>query len=341
MSSSEKKVYYFLDILKLFFACMIPLLHMKYAGGPKLGILQEYIARLGVPFFFAVTGLLLEEKLSACAGDDPSSGWKTGLKFIKRAAFLLIFWAIIDLPAEFFIRSGSPGGSNVIMFIKEVFFMTPGYLWYLGALIIGEALYLLLRVTFRLDIYKVLIITGILYVIGTLGNSWSIVVRIFPNWYEDIFLTTRNGLFFAPFMIAAGALLTKARSLSRGMSFALFLLSAALFAAEVWFIRSRVTGEFDSSMYFSLPLIEFFIVKCGMDINVRGRIRPLCAYLRKLSVLIYCCQYVCLTAGYYLFYFRLPKALYMLAVYAILLPVSVILLIIIEKSHVRWLKKLV
>ncbi len=315
---------YFLDILKLFFALMIPFLHIGFAGGAKLGIIQEYIARLGVPFFFTVTGLLLEERLIA------DCSFRTVLHFVKRSAVILLIWAIIDLPLYYRLSIGELNAEYFTYFLKECFFDTPGYLWYIGALIIGEFIYGFLRVTLKLGRLWICIITGVLYVIGVFGNSWSVVWDIFPDWYDSFFLTTRNGLFFAAFMLCVGACLA-GKDLKKLWLIIGLVISLVLFVLEVHFIHGRITQWLDTSLYFTIPLVSFFLVGLGKGIPVPASLQRLCRYARKWSVLIYCSQFAVMRPVYLLLNEKVNKHLCIAAEYFAMLVVSFLLLLLIEK----------
>ena len=47
-----------IEIGRLVFACLIPLLHIGMNGIVPF-VVQQYLARLGVPFFYAVAGMFL------------------------------------------------------------------------------------------------------------------------------------------------------------------------------------------------------------------------------------------------------------------------------------------
>lgn len=82
-----------IDIGRLVFACLIPFLHISFGG---MLILQQYVARLGVPFFFAVSGMFLALR---CKNGHLMDVWK---KYVLKIGRLLVVWLIIDLPAMIF-----------------------------------------------------------------------------------------------------------------------------------------------------------------------------------------------------------------------------------------------
>jgi len=44
---------------RLLFACLIPLLHIGFEYGVGIDLVRQYISRLGVPYFFSVSGMFL------------------------------------------------------------------------------------------------------------------------------------------------------------------------------------------------------------------------------------------------------------------------------------------
>ena len=47
-----------IDIGRLIFACLIPILHIGFSG-TGIEIVRQHVSRLGVPFFFVVAGMFL------------------------------------------------------------------------------------------------------------------------------------------------------------------------------------------------------------------------------------------------------------------------------------------
>lgn len=52
-----------IDAGRLMFACFIPLLHIPLPHIFGVEVIQQYIARLGVPHFYAVSGMFLSKSL--------------------------------------------------------------------------------------------------------------------------------------------------------------------------------------------------------------------------------------------------------------------------------------
>ena len=88
-----KKNYALIDIFKLFFAIGIVALHAKVFDitNTIIWLISHCIFKLGVIYFFCVSGFFLAKKLST------STNIKDNIKkYIKRLSIPLIFWLIID-----------------------------------------------------------------------------------------------------------------------------------------------------------------------------------------------------------------------------------------------------
>ena len=145
--SNTKTNYNGIDLARFIFACLIPLLHINLPGA-IVPYIQQYISRLGVPFFFAVSGMFLYRKNNGIYNFDLL--WK----FAKRIGILLLVWVAIYFPI--FFRNGD------LLHANKIIFDTPGYLWYLSAIFIASIPFCLIR-------RRNLLYCGsfILYAIGT------------------------------------------------------------------------------------------------------------------------------------------------------------------------------
>lgn len=147
-----------IEIGRIVFACLIPFLHIPFLMNPTITVLKQYFARLGVPFFYAVSGMFLSEKLNRTA--DRLNFWKL---YARRISRLLIVWILIYSP--FVLRP-------TLYSIQRLFFLTPAFLWYLTGLLVASVPFFL--VTNRTLLYTV---AFVLYFIGTLfGGSYKWLV---------------------------------------------------------------------------------------------------------------------------------------------------------------------
>ena len=103
-----------LDIGRLVFACLIPFLHIPFADGLVIEIIRQYFSRLGVPFFFAVSGYLLSRSVR-------SRGSTEALKrYVKRIGIMLLVWLVVYFPLYM------DNNEIVEKPIREMLFKTPG-----------------------------------------------------------------------------------------------------------------------------------------------------------------------------------------------------------------------
>lgn len=120
-----KRLYAGIDIVRLFFACMIPLLHIPFGDLVVITFLRQYVSRLGVPYFFAVSGFFLKQSM------DCKGRYCAMAVYEKRVGRLLLTWLAIYSPI--LIASYS----DMLLLLKEILFLTPAYLWYLTALLVA------------------------------------------------------------------------------------------------------------------------------------------------------------------------------------------------------------
>lgn len=270
------------------FALLIPFLHIPFKDGLVIEIIRQYFSRLGVPFFFAVSGYLLSKSISF-------RGHIVALKrYIKRSGIMLLVWLVIYFPLYM------SSNEFTAMPIRVLLFKTPGYLWYLSAMIFAGVLFCLIKNK------KVMYVSAlVLYIIGTLGNgSYSWLLHE-CSWYTAIFLTTRNGLFFAfPLMCAGAYIGARGDFLTwKTKDWALIILMVILFWLEVHLCRSQVNASADCSMYFSLPILTMMLVKLfathftGSAEKALVQAKIFTTPIAKWSSAIYVLQYGIITVG--------------------------------------------
>ncbi len=323
-----------IDLFKLMFTLLIPLLHIEYTGGTLFNFLEQFCARLGVPFFFCCTGFLFERGLqntdlrTLCA------------KYVLRHLWILVFWGVVAIPITLWNWYGSfnIGIKGVIILLQNMLFKTPGYLWYLTASIVGIILYSLLKYMAKNNCKLIFAITGILYIFGTLGNSWGGVLRIFPEVYYTVFLTTRNGVFFAPLLITVGACAYHKHNFRLIYTLPIALL---MYTAEVQFIRNTAAVSTDTSMYFSLPIVAYLLLCMALNISLQQGISSLLKGTRQWGVLVYCMQYPCFEMIKWIVKDNVVGTRLVAVDYFVLLICATLFYWIIKLSKIKWLQRLI
>ena len=140
-----------IDIGRILFACLIPFLHIEFKENDIVDIIRQYFSRLGVPFFFAISGMFLFRSIGKYGYWD---AWK---KYTKRVGRILLIWIVIYSPFIIHLNLQS---------IQMLLFKTPAFLWYLTAILVASIPFCLIRN--RKVLY---IVAFFLYVFGTLFGS--------------------------------------------------------------------------------------------------------------------------------------------------------------------------
>lgn len=266
-----------IDIGRIFFACAIPLLHIGGADG-LIGFLQQYIARLGVPFFFAASGFFLVKSKKKYGNK------KAMHKYIKKISFMLCFWLALYSPLLIYNNR-----SDFVGLIHHMIFQTPAYLWYLTGLIVAVIPFVLITNRRLLRFFSIVLFGIGIYFCDTyqwLTGGCAI--------YNDIFLTSRNGVFFGLPLMMIGELVAEQNNIRNIKPF--MILTTVLLFAEISFATNHVAKGDDRTYYLMLPVFTFFLLYCmknwNPDIDT-----GLC---RQISVAIYVMQYGIITVGSFL-----------------------------------------
>lgn len=311
---------------KLLFALLIPFLHIPFSDIFGIEIIRQYVARLGVPFFFAASGYLLSISIR-------SRGQTPALKrYVVRIGTLLVTWLLVYFPI--FIRSKE----FIEMPVKLILFKTPGFLWYLTAMLFAAIPFCLAKN--RKVLY---IVAGTLYIIGTLmGGSYSWLVDDCP-FYSNIFLTTRNGLFFALPLMCTGEIVWSTINKESFVWTTAYRVGIVceyiVFCAEVSFCRSRVLSGVDCSMYFTLPLMTFLLLlfflthfNSGSDaLEYKSR------FINKWSSAIYLLQYgVIQVGGALLHRVGISTDLVGMIIYILIVVIALLFAVLLNKA--KWSK---
>ena len=287
---TDKREYLAIDVLKFVAAYMIMGIHfMPFEDiNKELNFwFTQVFCRLAVPFFFLVSGYFVANKLQDRA--------KT-IAYLKRIFLMYGIYTLIYLPfmLDEYQRFGYTIGESISNFLKA-FFIWGSYfhLWYFLALIVAIIiLYVLINVA-KLSEKNILALTGVLYVIGTLGNAYRNLWTEVPvindlfSAYESVFLTTRNGIFMGPFLIAIGYVLRKN---AQKITYKPYWLCAiglfVLMNVEEYFARAMMNHS-GQSMLFVTPFVVAAVFLAACFIRIPEKLVPIGVFLRNMSVIIY------------------------------------------------------
>ncbi|MCD8018653.1 MAG: acyltransferase [Clostridiales bacterium] len=204
----HSKEYTSLDIARFIAAFLVMAIHLL----PFESINENFslffintICRVAVPFYFMCSGFFIS-----------GAGKIRMLRYIKRLVIMYFLYTIIYFPLEVLelrIEYDTFFEATIGFVQKIIFSGSYTHLWYFPSLIFGVLLVYLLHTVFKVKNIKIIIpLIIILYVLGVIGDEFKALASSSPiskwgNLYYNIFVTTRNGLFFAFPLIECGYLI--------------------------------------------------------------------------------------------------------------------------------------
>lgn len=256
--------------------------------------LTRILARAAVPFFFMVTGQFVLSPQLASRTRAPGT-----VRFSRRreqravwsylGKLALVYGGCVAVYLPLGIYAGHYRGLTLGKAVQMLVFEGTFYhLWYFPACMLGILLVTLLGRF--LGLRGTLLVSGALYVIGLLGDSYYGVAQRIPalsGVYDVIFQIspyTRNGLFFAPLFLALGCLMGGGRQKAcrdHLWLWSCFVLSFVLMSKEGFLLR-RLGFQRHDSMYVFLVPVMIFLYKILLSIRGRSVKR-----LRSISTWIY------------------------------------------------------
>ena len=294
----EKREYPAVDLARFFCAILVVTIHLApFEAGTLNGWanfwLQQWIARVAVPFFFVASGYFLFAKM----GHGPYRG-DVVRRYIKRMVVTYLIWSAIYLPFSVELMKALVAGSDTpwwVMYLRRFVFMgSYTQLWYCTGIVVAVAVVaLLLRVGLRPG--AVVAIGAAFYLVAVITNGWyGALQRLQPlapwalqaaDWVYSWVMTTRDGLFFGFLPVAVGMWLAKKEVTidSRRATAGLVLALGAL-GAETYFVRQKgIVRDFDVLFFTAVAGAALFV----FCLSAKIKPRPIYGVLRKLSALVF------------------------------------------------------
>jgi hypothetical protein len=250
----------------------------------------------GVPFFFAVSGFFFFKKVESLNKNEKYLYYK---KFTKRILKMYAVWSLIYF--IFVVTNWIQNGVNIATIAKyfhtALVFTTYGTIWFLPALWIGTSIMFYLRYN-GVKYSNIIILSIVLYIIGSLGYSYIKLIEGteiygFYEFYDLMFVTTRNGLFAGFPFVAIGAFVSVNKfDFGKFGNFILVIMFSMLYVVEAFFIKYNYATNVDMGLLL-VPSI-FFILIWLENINLKPR--PIYIKLRNFSMLIFLGQRLFITA---------------------------------------------
>lgn len=222
-------------------------------------LISNILTRIAVPVFFMTSGFFYFRKLTG----EPLNDRKALYGYLKNIGRLYGIAILLYIPLNLYTGYFTDH-FTIYSFIKDIVFNGTFYhLWYLPALMIG-----IMITTFmykKMSLKAMLIATGLLYLIGLLGDSYYGIIKGsagIAQLYEAMFHVfdyTRNGLFYAPVFLVLGALAAKRQPIQqRPLTQAkLFVVSLGAMFTEGILLHAAGIPRHDSMYIFALPAAYF------------------------------------------------------------------------------------
>lgn len=356
---SDKTEFYAVDFFRLVFVIGIAAIHIFYQDVDNIWyyFIVNVLARLGVPFFFLVSGFFLQKKL------DDFGKIKT---YLFRIMQLYLVYTLLYLPQTIYkyIEGGNSLLSNILDFIRN-FFLTGSYtqLWYFVGLMVATLLLYWLVKKLGLSDKKIAILVLVLYVIGTVMNAYITPLKesfdvtigevatldkkyLLPWLYFKIFSTTRNGLFFGLPYLFFGYLIAKNKHrICRKNYFLLSVISFIVMTCEAFVVRNIFSGYRQDMLFTLLPTSIFvflFILFIDCKSNTKNiRTAKHCRHLSVLYFGLHLFISFCVSGILkIIFNIELNSIIRFLVSMVLNYIVAEIIIFMSDIPHFKWLKKL-
>ena len=294
VNRTDNTQYKGIDILKFIMALFVVILHTHplYKINDGLNFLTaDVMARTAVPFFFAVTGFLLQKKI----GSENASTREVVGRYMRKIISLYFIWTIIYLPiiiCDKILDSEESLIYCLFTVVRDFLFVgSYSHLWYLLATAIGVALVYGLKKCVGERATGIILI--VLFAAGLLTQSYFGLLRNTVDaggvlWQimkavKKVMVTCRNGIFFGGFFIYMGTWIAQNKiSIKRWIAVVGLVVSLLLFYAEASYLI-RIGSVREQDMYMMLIPSAFFLTVLAIQIPVKSDT----VLLRKMSMNIY------------------------------------------------------
>lgn len=336
----ERKENHTIDFLKLFFALCIVGIHTDivkiFPSEHTQWYVMQVVFRMGVPFFFVVSGYFLGGKLWNCT--DRKEQWHCVGKYIIKLLPPYLVWSIANLIVAIPLWYRNLGGDLKavhMMIIKTILFYPTGAMWFVLACVIGA---FLLCLFWRHKIVMVFFAIAA-HTFALFANTYYFVIANTPlhkviDRYLEIFLNPRKGIYVGFPLLMIGAFLAYPdliRHFRASWAAELTILAAIALVLEMTFIYGKETKD-DISLCISFLILVPCMVVFFLQKDILHRI-PM-KWARELSTCIFYphCFFRTLLRDYY--HLENP-----LVLYGITIAICLVLFALSKKS--RLIKKIV
>ena len=296
----QRKIYPSLDIMKFIMAMLILTQHTSNEWAHSNGLVHAFfgLGNFAVPFFFACSGYLFFQKYNKLDWGGQKDYYK---KWSLRIGKMYLVWSLIYFVFVFigWLNKGLSYAQPLHYIHRALVFTTYATIWFLPALWFGVSICcLLIRCCTRKTMAATILL---LMVIGNLFGSYTNVlaqvpvISSFNEWYLNVFITWRNGLFNGVPFVFIGLLIAEGLGMKLSMrtNLLLTLLFCSAFLAEAFMITRFHLSSATDMGFMMVPAI-FFMLSWLTRVDVKQR--QLWQHCRNLSMLIFLGQRLFLSA---------------------------------------------
>ncbi|MEI5990933.1 hypothetical protein A5881_002438 [Enterococcus termitis] len=249
-----------IDLIKYAAAILIICFHCeRVIQDPMLHhLFKNVLCRVAVPFFFISSSYFVRRG---------QSGSPSYLKrYLRSSVQSYLFWSLIYLPIGFmWIQENYSLGAElypVALLAGLVYTGTYYHLWYIPAMIFGVIIaHWLIKKKGYIPLFA---LTFVLYLFGSLETYYGYIhneqLKLFFDQYLNVFITTRNGLFFALIFVSVGYFLWDYREEIAGFQkyFSLLLILSGLILVSEGLIVYANMGIDKNFMWSLIPFTAVF-----------------------------------------------------------------------------------
>lgn len=286
-----------MDVVKFFSAILLVCAHTasERVSLPKFLDLCCSLYIVTVPFFFVASSFLFFKKLDTQSCDKRIQSFE---KYTYRIWSLYVVWSLIYfcfVVTNWLINSC--GVDDVLFYLHHsLVFSTYPTIWFLPALWIGVGLVYLCKYKCQMKDRDIFLIAMALYCIGGFFYSYHSIcseTESINATYTRIFVTWRNGLFYAFVYAFIGYKIAVSEFISRKSCLLGTVLFCVLFLAEAFGMKSIVPTSDANFLFMLVPFSYFFF---SLVCKIKLQDSTIYLSLRKMSMLIFVSQRLFLTA---------------------------------------------
>lgn len=295
-----RKQYASLDVAKFVMAMLILTQHISNEWAHSTGFVHAFfgLGNFAVPFFFACSGFLFFSKLNSLAKNEHGNYYRN---WSLRIGKMYLVWSLIYFcfVLTTWLVDGNIAEQLPSYIHRSLVFSTYATIWFLPALWVGVSICYCLNK--KLSLARLSVVMLILWGVGNVFGSYANVMTKIPvvasfyDWYMDIFVTWRNGVFNGAPYVFLGMLLSlgygnKTPILVDLILTAVFCLG---FCVEAFMITRYGLSSATDMGFLMLPAIFFM-----MNFLLKWELAPrkIFGQMRNLSMLVFLGQRLFLTA---------------------------------------------